>query len=64
MHHILEKFMKPNCAFYHAQSNELYVQYAENVCTVLSPGMDYIWRNGAAEIQVLSPVGSKRKREN
>ena len=39
-------------------------QYASNVCTVLAPGMDYILRHGAADIQVPYPIGSKRKREN
>ena len=33
--------------------------YVENVCTVLAPGMEYIWRYGAADIQILSTVGSK-----
>ena len=64
MHHFLEKYMNPNCAFYHAQSNELYTQYAENVCTFMAPGMDYIRRRGAADIQVPYPVESKGNREN
>ena len=39
-------------------------QYAANVCTVLAPGMDYIFRHGAAYVQVPSPVGSKRNRDD
>ena len=39
-------------------------QYVANVFTVLEPGMDYIWRHGAADIQVSSPVGIKCKRDN
>ena len=39
-------------------------QYVANIFTVLEPGMDCIWRHGAADIQVQSPVGSKHKREN
>ena len=62
MYHILEKCMIPNYAFYHAQSKEMDSQYAVNVCTVLAPGMEYIWRHGAADIQVPSPVGSNHKR--
>ena len=58
MHHILEKFMNPNFSFCHAQAKEMDTQYAENVCTVLTLGMDYIWRHGAANIQVPSPVES------
>ena len=30
----------------------------------MAPGMDYIWRHGAANIQIPAPVGSKRKRDN
>ena len=37
--------------------------YVENVCTVIAPGMEYIWENGAADIQVPSPLGDKSKRE-
>ena len=36
----------------------------ENVCTVLAPGMDFIWRHKAEDIQVLSPVGSKHNIDN
>ena len=57
-----EKFMNPNCLFYHAQAKELDAQYSANVCTVMAPGIDYIWRHGAADIQMPSLVGSKRKR--
>ena len=64
MHHILEKCMNPNFAFYHAQPNELDAQYAENVCTVLAPDIYYIWRHGAADINMPSPVVIKLKREN
>ena len=64
IHHILKESMNPNCDFYHAQTNEFYSQYVENICTVLALGMDYIRRHGAADIQVLSPVGSNCKREN
>ena len=39
-------------------------QYEVNVCTVIAPGIDYIWRHGAAYIQMLYPVGSKRKIDN
>ena len=38
-------------------------QYAANVCTVLAPGMDYILRHDAADIQVPYPVGIKNKRD-
>ena len=55
--------MIPNCYFYHAQAKEMNAQYAANVCTVLATGMDYIWRHGAEDIQVPSPIGSKLKRE-
>ena len=61
MHHILEKYRYPNCSFYHVQAKELDEQYTANVCTVIAPGMDYIWRYGAADIQMPDPVGSKRK---
>ena len=40
MHHILEKYMNPNCHFYHAQAKELDSHYAANVCTVMTTGMD------------------------
>ena len=56
--------MNPNCAFYHAQANELDAQYAENVCTVLAPDIYYIWKHGAADINMPSPVVIKLKREN
>ena len=64
MRHILEKCRNPNCLFYHAQEKQLYAKYAANVCTVIAPGMDYIWRHGAVDIQMLDPVGSKSKMEN
>ena len=64
MHHILEKFRNPNFSFYHAQAKELDSQYAANVCTVIVPGMDYIWRHGTADIQMPATVGIKRKMEN
>ena len=64
MHHILEKYRKPSCSFYHAQAKELDSQYASNVCTVIAPHMDYIWRHGAAYIQMSAPVGSKRNMDN
>ena len=62
--HFGKKFRNPSCSFYHAQSKELDAQYAANVCTVIAPGMDYIWRHGAAEINIPDPVGSKRKINN
>ena len=58
MNHILEKCRNPNFSFYHAQARELDSQYAANVCTVIAPGMDYIWRHGAADIHMPDPVGS------
>ena len=64
MHHILEKFINPNFSFYHAQAKELDAQYAANVCTLIAPGTDYIWRHVAAENHMLDPVGSKRKMDN
>ena len=64
MHHILEKCMSPNCSFYNAQAKEFDAQYAENICTVMAPGMDYIWRHGAADIHMSDPLGSKNKRDN
>ena len=41
----------------------MYAQYPANVCKVLAPVMDYIWRHGAADIQVPYPVGRKPKME-
>ena len=64
MHHILEKCKTPNCSFYHAEAKELDSQHTANVCTVIAPVMDYIWRHGAADIQMKDPVGSKRKMDN
>ena len=63
MQQILEKGMNPNCAFYHEQAKERYTQYTANVCTVLAPGMDYIWRHGESDIQVTSPVWNKSNKE-
>ena len=60
MHHILEKCRNPNCSFYHEQKKLLDAQYAANVCTVIVPGMEYISRHGAADIQMPDPVWSKR----
>ena len=64
MHHILEKCMNPNFLFCHAQAKELDSQYEANVCTVMSLGMEYIWRHSAEDIQMTDPVGIKRKRDN
>ena len=64
MHHILEKCRKPNCSLYHAQAKKLDAKYAANLCTVIAPGMDYIWRHGAADIQMLAPVGRNHKMNN
>ena len=64
MHHILEKCRNPNCYLYHAQAKKLDAKYAANVCTVVAPGIDYIWRYGAADILIPYPLGSKRKMEN
>ena len=64
MHQILEKCRNPSFSFYHAQAKELDAQYAANVCTVIAPGMDYIWRHGAEDIQMPGPVGSKRNMDN
>ena len=64
MHHILEKFRNPDCSFYHAKAKELDSRYAANVCTVIETGMDFIWRHGAADIQMPDPVGSKRNMDN
>ena len=55
------KYRSPNLSFYHAQAKELDSQYAANVCTVIAPGMDLIWSNGKANIQIPAPVGIKRK---
>ena len=41
----------------------MYAQYDDNICTILAPGMYYIRRHWVSDIQVPSPVGSKRKRE-
>ena len=64
MHHILEKCRNPNCSFYHAQAKELDSEYAANVCTVIAPGMDFIWSNGEADIQMPAPIGSKCNMHN
>ena len=58
------KRRNPNCSFYHVQAKELDSKYAANVCTVIAPGMDYIWRHGAADIQIPDLLGSKRKMDN
>ena len=63
MYNTLAKFMNPNCALYHEKETETDAQYATNIQTVIAPGMYYIWRHGASDIQVLSRVGSKSKRE-
>ena len=64
MHHILEKRRNPHCLFYHAQAKELDSQYAANVFILIAPGVDYILRHGAADIQMPDPVQSKRKMDN
>ena len=64
MHHILEKSRNPNFSFYHAQAKELDSKYTANVCTVVAPGVYYIWRNSAADIKMPAPVGSKLKMDN
>ena len=64
IHHILAKFRNPNLSFYNAQAKELDAQYAANVCTVIEPCMDYIWRHGVADIQMPAPVGIKRKMDD
>ena len=64
MHHILEKCRNPNFSFYHAQEKELDAKYTVNVCTLIAPGMYYIWRNGAADIPIPDPVGSKQNMDN
>ena len=64
MHHILEKCRNPNFSFYHAQKKWMDSQYAANVCTVIAPGMDYIWMHGAEDIQIPDPVGSKCNMDN
>ena len=56
--------MNPDFYFYHVQAKKMDAHYAENVCTVLAPGVDYIWRHGAADIQVPYPIGRKHTREN
>ena len=61
MHHILEKCRNPNFLSFRSQAKELDSQYSVNVCTVIASGMDYIWRHGAADIQMTAPVGIKRK---
>ena len=33
-------------------------QYAVNVCAVIAPGMEYIWRHGAEEIQMTPPLAT------
>ena len=64
MHHILEKYRNPNFSFYHAQAKELDAKYAANVCKVIAPGVYYIWRHGAADIQIPAPLVSKHKMKN
>ena len=64
MYYILEKFMNSNLSFYHAQTKKMDSKYAANVCTVMAPDMDYIWRHGAADIHMPYLVGRKRKWEN
>ena len=39
-------------------------KYAANVCKLIAPGVDYIWRHGAADIQMPAPLGSEHKMEN
>ena len=64
MHHILARCRNPDCSLYHAKAKESDAQYAANVCTVIAPGMDYIWMHGAVDIQMPAPVGSKCKMDN
>ena len=64
MHHILATCRNPNSSLYHAQAKELDSQYEANVCTVIAPGRDYIFRHGAEDIQMTAPVQSKRKMDN
>ena len=64
MKHIWDKSRNPNCLFYYAQEKELDEQYAANVCTVIAPGMDYIWRHGASDIQISATLGRNHKMEN
>ena len=64
MHHILEKFRNPNFSLYHAQAKELDSQYSANLCKVIAPGMDYIWRHDAADIQMPDPLESKCNMDN
>jgi len=61
-HHLLAKCTNQNCKFHHALGRDVDAMYAEQVCRVLAPGMDYIWRNGASDIDVPSQVGSGSKR--
>ena len=61
-HHLLAKCTNQNCKFHHALGQDIDATYAEQVCRVLAPGMDYIWRNGASDIHVPSHVGSGSKR--
>ena len=63
MYHTLAKCMNPNCSLYHAQAKEMYAKYAANICTVLAPEMNHIWRHGTTDIRVMYPVGIKLKRE-
>ena len=58
------KTKNPNGSFYHKQAEELDAQYAANAWTVIVPGMYYIWRHGAADIQMPDPVVSKRNMYN
>ena len=58
------KCRNQNLSFYHAQAKELDAKYAANVCKLIAPGVDYIWRHGAADIQMPAPLGSKHKMEN
>ena len=64
MHHILEKRRNSNCSFYHAKEKSLDAQYTDNVYTVIAPGMDYICRHGASDIQMPYPVGNKLNMDN
>ena len=64
MHHILVKCRNTNCSFYYAQAKKTDAKYAANVWTVIAPGMEYIWRNSAADIQMQAPVWIKHNMEN
>ena len=64
MHRILEKYRNPDFLCSHAQAKELDAQHASNVCTVIVPGMDYIWRYGPANIQMPASVGIKHNIDN